>query len=93
MFVAIVYESLFGNTREIAEAIAEGSAEADPRATVACRPAAEAGPELPRADLLIVGAPTHFLGLPSERSRIMRPRYRPESGSWDLTGPLPRAAA
>ena len=93
MFVAIVYESLFGNTREIAEAIAEGIAEADPRADVACCGAAEAGPELPRADLLIVGAPTHFLGLPSERSRIMRPRYRPESGSWDLTGPLPRAAA
>ena len=58
MDVAIVYESLFGNTREIAEAIAEGIAEAGPRADVACCRTAEAGPELPRADLLIAGAPT-----------------------------------
>lgn len=93
MFVGIVYESLFGNTREIAEAVAAGIRDADPEAGPACLPVAEAGPELARAGLLIAGAPTHFLGLPSPRSRIMQLRYRTETGRWDITGPLPRQAA
>lgn len=92
MRVAVVYESLFGDTREIAEAIAAGIREAAPGADLICRPAAEAGPQLARADLLIVGAPTHFLGLPSPRSRTMQLRYRSESGSWYITGPVPRLA-
>ena len=93
MFVGIVYESLFGNTRDIAEAIAAGIREAGPEADVVCCPVGEAGPELARADLLVVGAPTHFLGLPSARSRVMQLRYRPASGTWDVTGPQPRIAA
>src|SRR5216684_3082163 len=36
MRVVIVYESLFGNTRRIAEAIAEGMREAAPEAQVSC---------------------------------------------------------
>lgn len=90
MFVAVVYESLFGNTREIAEAIAAGIREADPAAEVACGPAAQAHPRLARADLLVAGAPTHFLGLPSRRSRTMRLRHRQDSGTSYITGPVPR---
>jgi hypothetical protein len=92
MRVGVVYESLFGDTREIAEAVAAGIREADPGVFLACGPAAEADPHLAQADLLIVGAPTHFLGLPSPRSRVMQPRYRAESASWYVTGPVPRLA-
>lgn len=73
MRVAVVYESLFGNTREIAEAIAEGVRDAalgvDVRlATLTDAPA-------PGADLLVVGGPTHFLGMASERSHRMRGQF------------------
>ncbi len=90
--VGVVYESLFGDTREIAEAIAAGIREADPAVDLTCSPAAEADPGLAQADLLIVGAPTHFLGLPSQRSRTMQLRYRNDSGTWYITGPIPRLA-
>ena len=92
MRIGVVYESLFGDTREIAEAIAAGIREADPAVDLACSPAADAGPQLAQADLLIVGAPTHFLGLPSRRSRVMQLRYRNDSGTWYITGPVPRLA-
>ena len=92
MRVSVVYESLFGDTREIAEAIAAGIREADPAVDLVCSPAAEADPQLAQADLLIVGAPTHFLGLPSPRSRMMQLRYRYDTASWYITGPVPRMA-
>ncbi len=92
MRVSVVYESLFGDTREIAQAIATGIREEDPAVELACSPAAEADPQLAQADLLIVGAPTHFLGLPSPRSRMMQLRYRNDSASWYITGPVPRMA-
>jgi hypothetical protein len=62
MRATVVCESSFGNTRSIGEAIAEAlDAEllsvADPL------------PDLEEIDLLVVGAPTHVHGLPSERSR------------------------
>jgi hypothetical protein len=44
----IVYESMFGNTHEIAEAIRDGVREAAPDAELACLPVAEANPELGR---------------------------------------------
>jgi hypothetical protein len=62
----VVFESWFGNTRKLAEAIAEalrreGEVEVvsvdDPR------------PDLERVDLLVVGAPTHVHGLSSALSR------------------------
>jgi menaquinone-dependent protoporphyrinogen IX oxidase len=69
MRVGIVRKSLFGDTREIAEAIAAGIREADPAADLACSPAAEADPHLAQADLLIVGAPTHILRRPGRLRR------------------------
>lgn len=69
MRAAVVFESLFGNTRAVADAIALGLREAAPGVTVHCCGTGEAGPALGEADLLVVGSPTHFLGMPSPRSR------------------------
>jgi len=70
MQALIVYESMYGNTRAIAEAIAEGVHEAEPDADVSCVPVSTAGPELTRtADLLVVGGPTHMHGMSSGVSR------------------------
>ncbi|WP_406115825.1 flavodoxin family protein [Kitasatospora purpeofusca] len=72
MHTVIVYESMYGNTREIAEAIADGIHRADASAAVDCLPVAEAGADLTRsADLLVVGGPTHMHGMSSGVSRRM----------------------
>lgn len=65
MRALVVYESLWGNTAAIARAIAEGlgdGAEAHHTGSVAPDEAA-------RADILVVGAPVHALGLPTDRTR------------------------
>jgi hypothetical protein len=66
MRALVVVESWFGNTAKIAEAIADGLREAG--ADVDVTPAASASHE-PDADLIVVAAPTHNLGLPSPASR------------------------
>ena len=61
MHVVVLFESLFGNTREVAEAIADGRGAADPTAEVACLRVAETDREEVRtADLLVVGARPTF---------------------------------
>ena len=63
MKIAVVFESIYGNTAAIAQAVAEGLralGEVDVRAV---------GDELVEADLLVVGAPTHAHGLPSSMTR------------------------
>jgi hypothetical protein len=69
--VLVVYESVMGNTRAIAESVAEGIQTAVPEADVRCRPAAHGLAEPAEADLVVVGGPTHFFGLPAERTRRM----------------------
>ena len=70
MKITIVYESMFGNTREIAQAISDGLQEAQPDADVECVAVADAPPELIKStDLLIVGGPTHIRGMTSGFSR------------------------
>jgi len=72
MKVAIVYESMFGNTHEVAEAIREGVREKHPEAEVDCVPVSEAAPDQVSAvDLLVVGAPTHIRGMTTGMSRRM----------------------
>ncbi len=72
MYVVIVYESLFGNTREVAEAIRDGIRDAQPDAQVRCVRASEPNLDLAvGADLLIVGAPTHNRGLATAVTRKM----------------------
>ena len=63
MNAIVVYESIYGNTRAIAEAIAEGLGGA-PVMTPA-----EVSGEAVHPDLLVVGGPTHIHGMATDRSR------------------------
>jgi hypothetical protein len=67
MRALIVYESMFGNTRDVAKAIAEGLAEYVATDVVEVGDA----PTEPSADvdLLVVGGPTHVLGLARPKTR------------------------
>lgn len=80
MRALVVVESWFGNTAQIAEAIADGLREAG--AEVDVTPAASA-PHDPVADLIVVAAPTHNLGLPSPASRD---KATETGGSGDAVG-------
>jgi hypothetical protein len=71
MKITIVYESMFGNTHEVAQAIADGVREAHSDAVVQCVPVQEASAEVGSADLLVVGGPTHIRGMTSGLSRKM----------------------
>lgn len=69
MRAAVVYESMFGNTATIATAVANGLRKAGVQVKVI--PVALAGNDLLRDhDLVVIGAPTHALGLsrPSTRA-------------------------
>src|SRR5207248_5108913 len=67
MRAVIVYESMYGNTHAIAEAIARGL---DPGNDVTVVPVARAGPELlAGADLVVVGGPTHVHSLSRPNTR------------------------
>ena len=78
MKTPVVYESLFGNTHAVAEAIAGELEQFGPSAAVNV---AAVGNGLEDADLLVVGAPTHAwappappeLGTASHRDRPTRP--------------------
>ena len=67
MNALIVYESMFGNTRQIAEAIAEALQAAGTTVTVTT--AANAPVELSGLDLVVIGSPTHAHTLPQPSSR------------------------
>jgi len=71
MRAVIVYESMYGNTRAIADAIGEGLRAAGDVRVV---PVAEAGPGLlGQADLVVVGGPTHAhsMSRPATRTAAM----------------------
>lgn len=77
MKAVIVYESMFGGTRRIAEALARGMSA---HATVTVVNVNDAGSALPAdtfpvADLVLVGGPTHVHGL-------SRPETRREAVAW-----------
>jgi hypothetical protein len=68
MKTLIVYESMYGNTHAVADAVAEGLGG---NGDVQVRPVHTAG-DLPLdLDLLIVGGPTHMHGLATSMSRSM----------------------
>jgi Flavodoxin len=72
MNIVILHESMFGNTRQIAEAIAQGALEAAPGADVACLAVTESDPDrVQAAELLVVGGPTHIRGMSSAMTRKM----------------------
>jgi cytochrome c biogenesis protein ResB len=68
MSTLVVYESMYGNTRAVADAIGEALTAAGHDAKVV---AVADAPQAPDADLLIVGGPTHMHGLTTSLSRRM----------------------
>jgi hypothetical protein len=79
MRAVVVYESMFGNTRAIAEAVGAGLA-ARFDVTVVAVGAAPAA-RLEGADLIVVGGPTHTWGLsrPSTRASAAAHSAKPEN--------------
>ncbi|MFZ0130709.1 MAG: flavodoxin domain-containing protein [Candidatus Dormiibacterota bacterium] len=69
MIAIVAYETLFGNTRRIAEAVADGMR---PHCQVTVMPVAACVREsLAAADLLVVGGPTHTHGVARPGTRKM----------------------
>ena len=67
MRAVVVYESMYGNTHHVAEAIGTGLSEGYDVAVV---PVSEADPAvLNGADLVVVGGPTHLHGMSRPSSR------------------------
>ena len=71
MRAVIIYESMFGNTHAIADAIGKGIGQGlEAVDNVVVVPVVDAGREqLGDADLLVVGGPTHFHGMSRTRTR------------------------
>lgn len=68
MKALVAFESIYGNTRAVAEAIAEGL---EPLGAVEVLSVDDAGDgAVEGADLLVVGGPTHMHGLSVSLSRI-----------------------
>ena len=75
MNAIVVYESMYGNTRRVADAIAEGLGGADVMAV------ADADAErVAQADLLVVGGPTHMHGMTTALSRRIAAEAAHEDG-------------
>jgi hypothetical protein len=82
MRAVVVYESMFGNTRAIAEAIGEGLRTAGDVEVV--RSSDANGKSVEAADLVVVGGPTHAWGMARPTTRKSAPNYAAKPGS-DLT--------
>ncbi len=67
MKALIVYESMYGNTHEVAERIADGLRSVYEVDVVPVDKATQE--KVDSADLLVVGGPTHVHGMSSEKSR------------------------
>jgi flavodoxin-like protein len=68
MRAVVVYESMYGNTHQIAEAIAEGLKEAAIEVSIVPLAEATRALDLP-SDLLVIGGPTHVHGMSGVHSR------------------------
>jgi hypothetical protein len=67
MKALVVYESMFGNTRHVAEAIADGLRWSIPTEVVLAHDARAI--DLEDVELVVAGAPTHAWGLSRKRTR------------------------
>jgi hypothetical protein len=67
MKALVVYESMYGNTRHIADAIAEGLRWSIPTEVVLAHDAGSL--DLDEVELVVAGAPTHAWGLSRKRTR------------------------
>ena len=77
MNALVVYESLYGNTKLIAEAVGEGLAQ---KITTELMEVSAAPVDPSSADLVVVGGPTHQFGLSRKSSR--------QQGADDADGPV-----
>jgi hypothetical protein len=80
MRAVVVYESMYGNTHLVAQAIGDGLGES---AEVAVVPVVEAAAAMASgADLLVLGGPTHVHGMsrPRTRTAAVDAAKKPESG-------------
>lgn len=78
MRALVTFESVYGNTRAIAEAVGEGLGELG-EVTVTSHDQL-ADEDVDGADLLVVGAPTHMHGLPTSFTRKMAAKASEEEG-------------
>jgi flavorubredoxin len=70
MNVLVVTETCFGNTRTVAQAVADALAERPGAGPVALQSVADTPLQIPTGvDLVLVGSPTHNLGMPTPASR------------------------
>jgi hypothetical protein len=80
MKALVIYESMYGNTHLIADAIAEGLR---PAGDVSVTPVADVTPGvLDGADIIVVGGPTHAHGMThaSTRKAAIEAAEKPDSG-------------
>lgn len=79
MTVVVIYESMYGNTHRITEAIGQGLAEAGATVQVLSVDAARERASQP-GDVLVVGAPTHVHGLSRTSTRDAAVKDAPGHG-------------
>ena len=79
MRAVIIYESMFGNTHQVAQAIADGLAPGN-NITVVAVTEADQG-LLAGADLVVVGGPTHAHGMSRTSTRRMAAEQAHKEGS------------
>jgi hypothetical protein len=79
MRAMVVYESMFGNTRRVAEAIADALRDVMEVQLLRADTARDVG--LEGTDLVVVGAPTHAWGMPRPGTRKGTPNYVRKPGS------------
>jgi hypothetical protein len=79
MRAMVVYESMFGNTRRVAEVIANAMRGVMEVQLLRADTARDVG--LDGTDLLVVGAPTHAWGMPRPGTRKGAPNYVRKPGS------------
>ncbi|UVJ41273.1 flavodoxin domain-containing protein [Arthrobacter sp. CJ23] len=68
MHAVVVYESMYGNTRQVAEAIAQGLGASGTAKAVSVAEVAE--DDVAQCDLLVVGGPTHVHGTSLRDRRV-----------------------
>jgi hypothetical protein len=82
MRAVVVYESMFGNTRHIADAIATGLVTGVEGCVVSVDPVADAkNTRIKEADLVVVGGPTHVHGMTRASTRQGAAKMAEQAGS------------
>lgn len=86
----VVYESMFGNSHAVADAVATGIRTAAPEAEVTVVNVRDAPDDL-RADLLVVGGPTHAFSMSRPETRASREQHLTSDEARDAAAGEPGA--